>query len=82
MEENAIKHKRATGRHTLTMRVCREANDIVVENDLRPIASDFESTGIGNKNIIGRYLLHCKKKPFIEQRENTYIVKLPIINNT
>lgn len=23
-----------------------------------------------------------KKKPFIEQRENTYIVKLPIINNT
>ena len=64
------------------MKEASRINDIVVENDLRPIASDFESTGIGNKNIIGRYLLLCKKKPFIEQRENTYIVKLPIINNT
>lgn len=80
--ENAIKHNRASARHPLSIRVFREENDIVVENDLRPIASDFESTGIGNKNIIGRYLLLCKKKPFIEQRENTYIVKLPIINNT
>ena len=80
--ENAIKHNRTSARHPLSIRVFREENDIVVENDLRPIASDFESTGIGNKNIIGRYLLLCKKKPFIEQRENTYIVKLPIINNT
>ena len=80
--ENAIKHNRASARHPLSIRVFREENDIVVENDLRPIASDFESTGIGNKNIVGRYLLLCKKKPFIEQRENTYIVKLPIINNT
>ena len=77
--ENAIKHNRASARHPLSIRVFREENDIVVENDLRPIASDFESTGIGNKNIVGRYLLLCKKKLFIEQRENTYIVKLPII---
>lgn len=79
--ENAIKHNRISVRQPLLIRIFREGNRIVVENDLRSVVSDLRSTGIGHKNIIGRYYLLRKEKPFIEKRESTYIVKLPIIRN-
>lgn len=70
--ENAIKHNRASARHPLSIRVFREENDIVVENDLRPIASDFESTGIGNKISSGVISYFARKTFYRTTRKYLY----------
>ena len=80
--ENAIKHNRLSAVQPLKIYIYREKNYIAVENDLRPIASEFASTGIGLQNIVGRYFLLCEEKPLIEKQENIYCVKLPIIHET
>lgn len=80
--ENAIKHNQLSAVQPLKIYIYREKNYIAVENDLRPIASEFASTGIGLQNIVGRYFLLCEEKPLIEKQENIYCVKLPIIHET
>ena len=72
--ENAIKHNRASARHPLLIRVFREENDIVVENDLRPITSDFESTGIGNKKYHRALSLTLQEKTFYRTTRKYHIL--------
>ena len=79
--ENAIKHNQFSAEHPLSIHISREGNYIVVENGLQPLASELASTGIGHRNIIERYFLLCETSPVIEKRENSYIVKLPILHN-
>lgn len=79
--ENAIKHNSMSRQIPLSIRIYCKGNDVVVENDLHPVASNLTSTGIGHRNIIERYFLLCKRKPVIEKQDKKYIVKLPIIYN-
>ena len=79
--ENAIKHNQFSADHPLSIHIFHEERYIVVENELRPLASELASTGIGHHNLTERYFLLCRATPVIEKREDTYIVKLPIIHD-
>lgn len=79
--ENAIKHNQFSASYPLMIRIYKEDDWIVVENDLHPVVSELCSTGIGHRNIAGRYFLLCQKKPVISKSKELYQVKLPIIHN-
>lgn len=78
--ENAIKHNQFSSVHPLVIRIYLEDDYIVVENDLHPIVSELTSTGIGHRNISGRYFLLSQKKPVIIGGKDFYKVKLPVIH--
>lgn len=78
--ENAIKHNQFSASRPLVIRIYREEDWIVVENKLRPVVSELVSTGIGHRNIAGRYFLLCQKKPLIVKSKELYQVKLPVIH--
>lgn len=78
--ENAIKHNQFSASHPLIIRIYKEDDWIVVENNLYPVVSKLVSTGIGHRNIAGRYFLLCQKNPVIEKSKNLYQVKLPVIH--
>lgn len=61
--ENAIKHNQFSASRPLVIRIYREEDWMVVENELRPVVSELVSTGIGHRNIAGRYFLLCQKSP-------------------
>lgn len=65
---------------SLVIRIYREEDWMVVENELRPVVSELVSTGIGHRNITGRYFLLCQKKPLIVKSKELYQVKLPVIH--
>lgn len=78
--ENAIKHNTHSEIHPLTISIFREDKNIVVENNLQPMAFKVPSTGIGQTNIIDRYAMLSDDVPVFEQTNDKYIVKLPIIS--
>ena len=78
--ENAIKHNTHSEIHPLNISIFRENNNIVVENNLQPMAFKVPSTGIGQTNIIDRYAMLSDDVPVFEQTNDKYIVKLPIIS--
>lgn len=78
--ENAIKHNQFSASHPLVIRIYREEDWMVVENELRPVVSELVSTGIGHWNITGRYFLLCQKKTLIVKSKELYQVKLPVIH--
>ncbi len=55
--ENAIKHNGHSPETPLVIGISREESTIVVENNLVPLMSRIESTGLGQKNIKDRYIV-------------------------
>lgn len=75
--ENAIKHNE----RPLHIEIRQEGENIVVENGYRPLKNEPPSTGKGTKIITGRYALLTDRKPVHEQKNDKYIVMLPLINS-
>lgn len=77
--ENAIKHNIATRVNPLNISIYFEGQYVVVKNNLQKKASQMKSTGIGLKNLAARIRLISGKDLIIEETNDCFIVKLPLL---
>lgn len=77
--ENAIKHNSATRENPLSISISIENDGIVVKNNLQKMPVRMRSTGIGLNNLGERIRLSTGKKLVVEETQNEYIVKIPLI---
>ncbi len=77
--ENAIKHNEFTSQCPLNISIELIDEFLLIKNNKKQKKYAENSTGIGLKNLKSRYQAFCKKPITIEDMDNEYIVKLPII---
>jgi two-component system, LytTR family, sensor kinase len=77
--ENAIKHNMATRDNPLTISIYLEDEYIVVKNNLQKMAVQLKSTKIGLKNLAERVSLISKRELIIEETNDYYTVKVPLL---
>ena len=80
--ENAIKHNEFSDENPLMIRLTMNGEYLKVINNKRPKPYLVESTNIGLRNLSSRYKLVCNKNIIIENKESSFLVKLPLITNT
>ena len=77
--ENAIKHNFATSAKPLQIKIFSEHGFLCVENSFQPRETGKDREGIGLSNILQRYSLLTDKRVVIENSENYFKVKIPIL---
>jgi two-component system, LytTR family, sensor kinase len=77
--ENAIKHNIATRENPLNISIYIEDQQIVVKNNLQKMSTLIPSTGIGLKNLTERVRLATGKSLIVEETDNYFIVKIPLL---
>ncbi|TAL74320.1 MAG: hypothetical protein EPN88_03920 [Bacteroidetes bacterium] len=77
--ENAIKHNMATRERPLDLSIYIEEDNVVVKNNLQKMADKLKSTKIGLKNLAERVRLITGRDLIIEETNNYFIVKVPLI---
>jgi LytS/YehU family sensor histidine kinase len=78
--ENAVKHNRMSAQEPLVIKVSAEGATLVVENNIQSREKAESSTGVGLENIRKRYAMLTEKKPVITQSENSFRVRIPLLN--
>jgi len=78
--ENAIKHNIISDQKPLQIDIFKEDNYLVVQNSYQKKQTFEKSAGIGLQNIIQRYNLVSNLEINIQQTNEHYIVKLPLIS--
>lgn len=79
--ENAIKHNEFSDTNPLLINVTINDHYLQVSNNANPKLYGVNSTGIGLKNLSSRYKLLFRKDITIASTKDSFIVKLPLINN-
>ena len=79
--ENAIKHNEFSAENPLMIRLSLNGEYLKVSNNKRPKPYLVDSTSTGLRNLSSRYMLLCNKNIIIENEENSFLVKLPLISN-
>ena len=79
--ENAIKHNEFSVENPLMIRLSLNGEYLKVSNNKRPKPYLVDSTNIGLKNLSSRYKIVCNKNIIIENEEDNFLVKLPLITN-
>ncbi|OOQ62006.1 sensor histidine kinase [Mucilaginibacter pedocola] len=74
--ENAAKHNAATFAKPLKVTIYIEGDDLVVSNNLQPVAA--ESSGIGLANLNERFRILMGREISINRTTDTFEVKLPL----
>lgn len=77
--ENAIKHNIASRENQLRINIYTEDQQIVVRNNLRRKSTQIVSTKQGLTNLAERVRLTCKTELVIEESNDFFTVKLPLI---
>ncbi|HSF56094.1 MAG TPA: histidine kinase [Algoriphagus sp.] len=78
--ENAIKHNRIDKDSPLQIKIYfNQIDEIIIENTIKPLLKKPISSGIGLENIINRYRLLSNRIPVIEEVDNKFIVKIPLL---
>jgi len=77
--ENAIKHNEFNHDNPLHIRIAMNHSYLKVSNNVKPKPYLVNSTGIGLKNLSARYRILCNKDIVIENSEDEFTVKLPLI---
>ena len=81
--ENAVKHNEISNRKPLMISVALTTDHyICVSNPIQAKLSTEAGTGVGLANLSKRYQLLYNKEILISADENTFEVKLPLINET
>ena len=80
--ENSIKHNHATKSKPLVVRIYSQGDYLIIENNIQKRAMSVASSGIGLNNIRNRYLLLTDQQMIIEDDEQVFRVKLPMLNPT
>lgn len=78
--ENAIKHNEVSREKPLLIDIYIEDSSIVVSNKKQKHTHEIKSTKIGLENIKNRYKLFSNKSIEIVDNENSFMVKLPLID--
>jgi hypothetical protein len=79
--ENAIKHNEFSAENPLKIKLTLNGEYLKVSNNKRPKPYLVDSTNIGLRNLSSRYKLVCNKNIIIENQEDNFLVKLPLISN-
>jgi len=77
--ENAIKHNVITDNYKLNIWIENDEDYIIIKNNYSFRASNGNSTGIGQKNLVEKYSLIAKGQPTFTVEDNYYKVSLPLI---
>ena len=78
--ENAVKHNAITRSKPLTISIFTRDGAIVVSNPVIPKIEAEVSTGIGLQNLSSRWQMITEKDIEVIRTENTFEVRLPLIN--
>lgn len=77
--ENALKHNMATRENPLRIKLLLEDKSIAVSNNKQPMATLPQSVGTGLKNLAERVRLSTGKELIIEDNQETFTVKIPLM---
>jgi hypothetical protein len=77
--ENTVKHNVVSDGRPLRIRIYEEDGYLVVENNFQKKEVMNKRRGVGLQNIVDRYGLVTRRKVFIEQDQEKFAVKLPIL---
>ncbi len=78
--ENAVKHNRMSEKEPLLITIGEDGDMLIVRNNFRPRSDEVHSTGVGLQNIINRYALLTDRPVWAGERENEFVVKVPLLN--
>ena len=77
--ENTVKHNVVSELKPLHIRIYVEGDYLVIKNDFQKKEVLQIRQGVGLQNIINRYGIITNRKVLIEQNEQTFTVKIPIL---
>ena len=77
--ENTVKHNVISESRPLKIRLYEVDGYLIVENNFQKKEVLFKRNGVGLQNIVDRYGLVTTRKVYIEQNEETFKVKLPVL---
>lgn len=77
--ENCIKHNIVSEKKPLHIKIYISANELIIENNkqIKEVLQDRK--GVGLQNIVNRYAILTKRNVIIQESENIFKVKLPIL---
>jgi hypothetical protein len=78
--ENCIKHNIASETKPLHIQIYEENNQLVIENNLQKKEILGDRKGVGLQNIVSRYALISKRNVLIEQNQQCFKIKIPILS--
>lgn len=78
--ENCIKHNIASEVKPLHIQIYEENNQLVIENNLQKKEILGDRKGVGLQNIVSRYALISKRNVLIEQNQQYFKIKIPILS--
>ena len=77
--ENTVKHNVVSDQKPLHIRIFIEGDYLVIQNDFQKKEVLQSHQGVGLQNIVNRYGIITKRKVLVEQNEQTFTVKIPIL---
>jgi sensor histidine kinase YesM len=77
--ENTVKHNVVSEQKPLHIRIYVDGDYLAIQNDFQKKEVLQSRQGVGLQNIINRYGIITNRKVLIEQNEQTFTVKLPIL---
>lgn len=77
--ENTVKHNVVSEQRPLHIRIFMEGDYLAIQNDYQMKEVLQERKGVGLQNIINRYGIITNRKVLIEQNEQTFTVKIPVL---
>ena len=77
--ENTVKHNVVSEPRPLHIRIFMEGDYLAIQNDYQKKEVLQERKGVGLQNIINRYGIITNRKVLIEQNEQTFTVKIPVL---
>lgn len=77
--ENTIKHNVVSEQKPLHIKIFIEDNYLIIQNNLQKKEVLQDRRGVGLQNIVNRYALISERKVLIEQNQDFFIVKIPIL---
>jgi LytS/YehU family sensor histidine kinase len=81
LAENAIKHNTVSASTPLNLQILKEGDFLVVNNSINHKRKRETGEGMGLKNIMHRYALFSDKPVIIEEDDQIFSVRLPLIKN-
>ena len=79
LAENAIKHNTVSASTPLNLHILKEGDFLIINNSIHHKRKRETGEGMGLKNIMHRYALFSEKPVMIEENEQLFSVRLPLI---
>jgi len=77
--ENTVKHNVVSEQKPLHIRIFVDGDYLAVQNDFQKKEVLQDRQGVGLQNIVNRYSIITNRKVLIEQNEENFTVKIPIL---